>query len=215
MRVGHARLPGTTSSRPPASPAWVGWPRSDRLAVGPPCAIACGVRSRQPLARSSREPSPVALAIVRRESPATRPRESSSRSASDRRSAERSFTRRFSPPVSSQKPLDRLRRAAHRRRRRRERLTAPNQALNLRPVRLTQTPCVARPLTLHPGLPELVARIIAEMLRRSLETTPGLSCEAAPSLADARLRQLQSLVRQPPRSWSPISHVAGAGSERP
>jgi hypothetical protein len=33
-------------------------------------------------------------------------------------------------------------------------------------------------LTLHPGLPELTARIIAEMLRRSLETTLELSCEA-------------------------------------
>jgi hypothetical protein len=33
-------------------------------------------------------------------------------------------------------------------------------------------------LTLHPGLPELTARIIAEVLRRSLETTLELSCEA-------------------------------------
>jgi hypothetical protein len=32
-------------------------------------------------------------------------------------------------------------------------------------------------LTLHPGLPEHSARIIAEVLRRSLETTPGISCE--------------------------------------
>jgi hypothetical protein len=32
-------------------------------------------------------------------------------------------------------------------------------------------------LTLHPGLPEHAARIIAEMLRRSLEITPGISCE--------------------------------------
>jgi hypothetical protein len=36
-------------------------------------------------------------------------------------------------------------------------------------------------LTLHPGLPELAARIIAEVLRRSLETTLGISCEAPTS----------------------------------
>jgi len=36
---------------------------------------------------------------------------------------------------------------------------------------VTQPPSVARPLTFHPSLPELVARIMAEMLRRSLETT--------------------------------------------
>jgi hypothetical protein len=47
-----------------------------------------------------------------------------------------------------------------------------DQGLDRRSVGMTQPPGVARPLTFHSGLLERVARIMAEMLRRSLETTP-------------------------------------------
>jgi hypothetical protein len=142
-------------------------------------------RPRDPLQATSREIVDGArlrrLPIARNESPAVKPREISSSSASDRRCGERSLARRFSPPVKARNRwIDFV-----------EQPTAAaavsnvsplqNEPLYLGPVRITQTPGVARPIALHPGLPEYVTRIIAEMLRRSLETTPGISCEAVPA----------------------------------
>ena len=46
-----------------------------------------------------------------------------------------------------------------------------DQVLDRHPVGVTQPPDVARPLPLHSDLPEQFARIIVEMLRRSLEST--------------------------------------------
>jgi hypothetical protein len=79
-----------------------------------------------------------------------------------------------------------LRRAAHRGRHRVKCLTRPNASLDLRPVRLAQPPDVARPLTLHSRLPEQVVRIIAEVLRRSIETAPGSAAKCASMTTRAR-----------------------------